>query len=67
VPAGERSWIMTDQCGIGAWHGEPDAKEGTRLDEITTLAYSVSIGQDSSQLIPSMQIMAKMLMVTFYL
>lgn len=25
VPAGERSWTLTDQYGTGEWHGEPDA------------------------------------------
>lgn len=58
VPAGERSWILTDQYGTGEWHGEPDAKEGTRLDEITTLAYSTFISPGSSQQIPALQIQA---------
>lgn len=59
MPAGERSWILTDQYGTGEWHGEPDAKEGTRLDEITTLKYSTYISTGSSELIPSLQIMAE--------
>ena len=66
VPMDERSWILTDQYGTGEWHGEPDAKEGTRLDEITTLAYSTFISNEfsdgSSQtatVVPSMQIMAQ--------
>ncbi len=66
VPAGERSWILTDQYGTGEWHGEPDAKKGTRLDEITTLAYSTFISNELSDgslqtatVVPSMQIMAQ--------
>lgn len=66
VPAGERSWILTDKYGTGEWHGAPDAKTGTRLDEITTLMYSTYIsenypggGVQTASVVPSMQIMAQ--------
>lgn len=67
VPAGERSWILTDKYGTGEWHGEPDAKDGTRLEDINTLAYSTFIseefpdpedGTQGADVVPSLQIMA---------
>lgn len=65
VPAGERSWILTDQYGTGEWHGESDAKEGTLLADITTLSYSTFISEElpdgatqDADVVPSLQIMA---------
>lgn len=59
VPAGERSWILTDQYGSGEWHGDPDAKQGTKLEDITALSYSTYITPGSAVLVPAMQIMAE--------
>lgn len=67
VPADERAWILTDQYGTGDWHGEPDAKDGTALADITALGYSTFISDEfpdadstpqEPDVVPSLQIMA---------
>ena len=66
VPAGERSWILTDKYGTGEWHGTDNEKTGSRLDSITTLSYSTYISDtypggavQTASVVPSMQIMAQ--------